>query len=133
MDVDFVSARTSADVTLLKPSPFLVTEAAEGLAVVASRCALIGDSVTDIQAWHAAQVVSVGYANKPSKPERFAAAGVDLIITNMGFAYAALLRPEQRSAGLTKTVAASPRHADGIGTRCPAWRNVCHRASVIRR
>ena len=81
--VDVISARATADVALLKPSPFLLTEAAKGLAVVAPRCALIGDSVTDVQASHAAEVTAIGYVNKRGKADRLAAAGVDLLITSM--------------------------------------------------
>ena len=91
--VTLVSARTSADVSLLKPSPFLVAEAAEVLTLSPSRCTLIGDSVTDIQASRAAHVSAVGYANKPGKAERFAAAGVDLVVSRMGLLLTPLQRP----------------------------------------
>lgn len=89
--VNFVSARTSADVTLLKPSPFLVADAAKGLAVVPSRCTLVGDSVTDIQATRAVRVSAIGYANKPGKAERLAVTGADLIVTNIGSLLAAVI------------------------------------------
>jgi phosphoglycolate phosphatase-like HAD superfamily hydrolase len=82
-DVTFVSARTSADVALLKPSPFLVTEATERLGVAPYRCTLVGDSTTDVEASRAAQVTAVGYANKQGKADRLAAAGVDAVITSM--------------------------------------------------
>lgn len=78
-----VSARTSADASLLKPSPFLVAEAAGMLAVPPSRCTLVGDSVTDIQASRAAGAMAIGYANKPEKADRFVAAGVDLVVTKI--------------------------------------------------
>jgi HAD superfamily hydrolase (TIGR01549 family) len=88
--INLVSARTSADVALLKPSPFLVAEAADRLAVDPARCTLVGDSITDIQASRAAQVMAIGYANKPGKIDRFAAAGVDLVITSMSRVVTAL-------------------------------------------
>lgn len=89
-DVDLVSARTSADVSLLKPSPFLVAKAIDELAVAPSRCILVGDSMTDIEASRAAHVTAVGYANKPGKADGLTAAGVDLIITSMGLVLNAL-------------------------------------------
>lgn len=89
-DVDLVAARTTADVRLLKPSPFLVRQATAGLDVTPSRCVLIGDSVTDIQASRAVQVKAIGYANKPGKALRFEHVGADLVITTLGLAVAAL-------------------------------------------
>lgn len=91
-EVDFVSARVNSDAALLKPSPFLVLEAVKRLAVPAPRCVLVGDSVTDIQAARSAHVVPVGYANKSGKTGSLAAAGVDLVITDMGLMLA-VLRP----------------------------------------
>jgi phosphoglycolate phosphatase len=88
--VDLVSARTSADVALLKPSRFLVIEAVEGLAAAPARCMLVGDSVTDIQASRAAQVTPIGYADKPGKADLLAAAGVNLVVTSIGLIVAAL-------------------------------------------
>ena len=65
--VDNVSARVSADVALLKPSPHLVIRACRALEARLSRCALIGDSRTDIEAAIAADVAVIGFANKPGK------------------------------------------------------------------
>ena len=94
-DVTHVSARASADVSLLKPSPFLVVDTVSVLTTTASRCALIGDSVTDIQASRAAQVTAIGYANKPGKTEHFEATGVDLVITRIDLLLATLRTPGQ--------------------------------------
>ncbi|WP_233564897.1 HAD family hydrolase [Micromonospora musae] len=46
-----------------------------------AECVLVGDSVSDIEAAHAAGVAAIGYANKPGKRERFAAA--DVVIDSM--------------------------------------------------
>lgn len=81
--VDLISARTSADVALLKPSPFLVTDATTRLAILPSQCVLVGDSRTDIQAARAATVAAIGYANKPGKASSLAACGPDAITTSM--------------------------------------------------
>jgi phosphoglycolate phosphatase-like HAD superfamily hydrolase len=88
--VDLVAARASADVSLLKPSPFLIAEALGGLTVAPLRSTLIGDSVTDIQASRAAQIAAVGYANKPGKVDRLMKAGSDLIISEMEIVLSAL-------------------------------------------
>lgn len=88
--ITLTSARSSADVALLKPSPFLVTQATDRLGVAPGRCTLVGDSTTDVQASRAAQVTAVGYANKPGKIERLTAAGVDIVVTTMGLLLTAL-------------------------------------------
>jgi phosphoglycolate phosphatase len=77
--IDVVTARTSADVSLLKPNPHLVHQAIAALHVSAAECVFIGDSLTDIEAGRAAGVRSIGYANKEGKRERFTAAGADAI------------------------------------------------------
>ncbi|GAB1512011.1 hypothetical protein JCM33774_40530 [Actinophytocola sp. KF-1] len=86
--IDVVSARASADVTLLKPSPFLVAEAIGRLDVAASQSVLVGESTTDVQAAHAASVRVSGYANRPAKIPSLDAHEPDVITTSMDlFAY----------------------------------------------
>jgi len=58
----------------MKPAPWPIQEAARRQQVTPSACVLIGDSVTDLEAADAAGARSIGYANKPGKRERFAAA-----------------------------------------------------------
>lgn len=70
-EVDFISARASADTSLLKPNPHLVTAAARSLNATPSACTLVGDSLTDVEAAHAAGVLTIAYANKPGKTQRF--------------------------------------------------------------
>ncbi|ROS41397.1 HAD family hydrolase [Amycolatopsis thermoflava] len=77
--VNVVSARESADVQLLKPRPHLLNQAVRRLGLPAERCVFVGDSLTDIEAAKAAGVLSIGYANKPGKRERFTSAGADAI------------------------------------------------------
>lgn len=81
--IDYVSARTPADVTRLKPHPHLVTQAAQALHAEPATCVLVGDSITDIHAAHTAGVPAIGYANKTSKPPRFADTGTVAVITRM--------------------------------------------------
>jgi HAD superfamily hydrolase (TIGR01509 family) len=81
--IDYLSARTPADVTRLKPHPYLVTQATHALHAHPAECVLIGDSITDIHAAHLAGVPAIGYANKTSKPARFTDTGAVAIITRM--------------------------------------------------
>jgi phosphoglycolate phosphatase-like HAD superfamily hydrolase len=77
--INFVSARTSSNAALLKPSPHLLHQAVSALDVTAGESVFLGDSTTDIQAAHAAGVQSIGYANKPGKGIKLSAAGADAI------------------------------------------------------
>jgi beta-phosphoglucomutase-like phosphatase (HAD superfamily) len=78
-----VVARTSHDPALLKPSPHLITQAVEALDTEPGECALVGDSVTDIQGARLASVQSIGYANKPGKRERLSEAGAGATINSL--------------------------------------------------
>lgn len=82
--ITFVSARRSPDPTLMKPHPYLVLAAIEATGQCAARSVLIGDSVTDIQAAHAARSAAIGYANKIGKFSQFQAAGAEAITRDMG-------------------------------------------------
>lgn len=48
--ISLVIARTNHDPGLLKPSPHLITQAVEALDAEPGECALVGDSVTDVEA-----------------------------------------------------------------------------------
>ena len=81
--INYISARTLADITRLKPHPHLVTQATHALHAQPATCVLVGDSLTDIHAAHAAGVPAIGYANKTSKPPRFTDTGAVAVITRM--------------------------------------------------
>ncbi|MEU8631132.1 HAD-IA family hydrolase [Amycolatopsis sp. NPDC048633] len=78
--INFVSARTNSNAALLKPSPHLLHQAVSALDVTAGESVFLGDSTTDIEAAQAAGIRSIGYANKPGKGSRLAAAGADATI-----------------------------------------------------
>jgi phosphoglycolate phosphatase len=78
-----VVARTSHDPALLKPSPHLIQQAIDVLEAEPGECTLVGDSTTDVQGAQLAGIESIGYANKPGKHERLAAAGAGAVITSM--------------------------------------------------
>jgi beta-phosphoglucomutase-like phosphatase (HAD superfamily) len=81
--ISLVVARTNHDPALLKPSPHLITRAVDALDAEPGECTLVGDSVTDVQGAHLANVQSIGYANKPGKRERLTDAGADAIINSL--------------------------------------------------
>lgn len=81
--IDYVSARSNADPSLMKPSPHLVTQAIAALKANRGLAALVGDQVSDITAARCAGVQAVGYANKIGKADSLERAGADLIIMRM--------------------------------------------------
>jgi HAD superfamily hydrolase (TIGR01662 family) len=81
--VDLISARTSADPALLKPSPHLLEQAITGLTASPADCVIIGDSITDIQAARTAGIHSIGYANKPGKRDSFTVEHASAIIDSL--------------------------------------------------
>jgi phosphoglycolate phosphatase len=78
-----VAARTGHDPALLKPSSYLIQQAASELGTVPSACALIGDSPSDIAAARSARASSIGYAATSGGTRQLLAAGADAIITTM--------------------------------------------------
>ncbi|MBB4696023.1 HAD family hydrolase [Paractinoplanes abujensis] len=87
--VDAVVGRPRADPRRMKPDPGPVLDAIEAVGSTPSRCTLIGDSLTDIEAARAAGVAVIGYANKPWKIGAFTHA--DAVITSMSEVVAALI------------------------------------------
>lgn len=81
--VSFVSGRVHANPALMKPNPFSLQLAADRLGVSVADTVLIGDTITDIEASHAARAASIGYADKPGKRERLSQAGADAVIDSM--------------------------------------------------
>ena len=66
--IDLIAARTSCDPAMLKPSPHLIEQAASKLHTSASACALVGDSLTDIESARRAGAFSIGYARTFNGP-----------------------------------------------------------------
>ncbi|MET9434459.1 HAD family hydrolase [Streptomyces sp. NPDC006551] len=81
--VEAVVGRPVLRPDLMKPSPHPLLEAAATLGVPPERSALVGDSVTDIEAARAAGAGSIGFANKLGKEEALAAAGAGAVVTDM--------------------------------------------------
>jgi hypothetical protein len=68
---------------LLKPSSYLIEEAVRGLNADPAATALVGDSLTDIEAAHSAGIASIGYANQPGKHENMTQAQAKAVITSL--------------------------------------------------
>lgn len=81
--ISAVIGRNDSDPAHMKPSPYRVRQAVQILQATPAECVLVGDSVSDIVAAHAADVRVIGYANKPGKNERLAQAGADAIVTRL--------------------------------------------------
>jgi phosphoglycolate phosphatase len=81
--IELVSARTSPDPALLKPSPYLIERAMTGLGAPPAECVLVGDTTTDMLATRLAGIDSIGYANKPGKHDSLAAAGATAVVSSL--------------------------------------------------
>lgn len=82
-DIEYVSARRSGDVSLMKPNPYLITQAMSVLQAESEYTVLVGDQVSDVVAAHRAGIRAIGYANKTGKIDRFTDVSADLVITSM--------------------------------------------------
>jgi len=81
--VDLIVGRTDADPSLLKPSPYLVRRAISDLNAATEQTLFVGDSPSDVVAGREAGIETIGYANKPGKHERLAAAGARVVIDGL--------------------------------------------------
>ncbi|GAB3053518.1 HAD family hydrolase [Micromonospora schwarzwaldensis] len=79
-----VVGRPYADPGRMKPNPQPIMQAVRAVGELASRCVLVGDSLSDIEGARKAGVRVIGYANRPNKAEAFRAAGADVVTTSMG-------------------------------------------------
>ncbi|MEV4197430.1 HAD family hydrolase [Micromonospora globbae] len=90
-----VVGRACADPDRMKPDPEPILRAVRAVGQPASRCVLVGDSISDMEGARAAGVSVIAYANRPSKEDVFRAAGADAVITSMGMMAGELLRISQ--------------------------------------
>jgi HAD superfamily hydrolase (TIGR01509 family) len=88
--VSAVIGRDDPDPAHMKPSPYRVRQAVQMLQAAPAECVLVGDSVSDVTAAHAADLAAIGYANKPGKDEQLAQAGADAVITRLADLTAAI-------------------------------------------
>jgi phosphoglycolate phosphatase-like HAD superfamily hydrolase len=95
----------------LKPSPHLVWLTMTPMGATPATTALVGDSMTDIEAARAVPIDGIGYANKPGKDARLAAAGASAIVYSMAELAAAL--SERPISGLLADTAEAAFRAHG--------------------
>lgn len=78
--VNTLACRTPARVSQMKPDPYLVILAARRLGADARHCVLVGDSVSDVAAAHAAGTLVIGLAKTPQRGLELKSAGADALI-----------------------------------------------------
>lgn len=81
--VTAISARSDANPDRLKPAPYLLLQAMRQVSATADQCVMVGDSIGDIVAAHAATMPAIAYANKPYKREAFRPHSPEAIIHDM--------------------------------------------------
>jgi phosphoglycolate phosphatase len=81
--VQIVEGRDRSDPQLMKPHPNVLERTLRDLNAPAESAAIVGDSITDVEAGLAADIWTIGYANKPGKDEAMREAGADLVLDNM--------------------------------------------------
>jgi phosphoglycolate phosphatase len=81
--IDLIAARASCDPATLKPSPYLIEQAASKLGTSASACVLVGDSPADIQSAREAGALCIGYAYTSRDRQQLTAAGANAIVLSM--------------------------------------------------
>ncbi|MEU7034946.1 HAD hydrolase-like protein [Streptomyces sp. NPDC046237] len=100
----------NASWSFTEPQPVPARDSGPADAHDVTNCTLIGDSLTDIQAAHAAGTTVVGYANKPHRADLFAEAKADTIADGMGRRIVIVSRPGTRE---------SPSGSWAVGADCP--------------
>ncbi|MEW1911537.1 HAD-IA family hydrolase [Kitasatospora sp. NPDC085895] len=78
-----VFGRAPGDPSSMKPNPRLLLEAMDAAGSKPEECIFIGDAARDVEAGDAAGVATIGYANKPGKDSKLAAAGAVVIVDSM--------------------------------------------------
>lgn len=78
-----VFGRVPGDPTSMKPNPRLLLDALSAASAKSTECIFVGDAARDVQAGLAADVATIGYANKPGKAAVLAAAGAVVVTESM--------------------------------------------------
>lgn len=77
-----ICGRPDAHPELMKPAPHLVSLAARKAGERPSRCVMVGDHATDVQATHAAGARSVGFAKSPRHRKQLEDANTEAIMVS---------------------------------------------------
>jgi HAD superfamily hydrolase (TIGR01662 family) len=81
--VALVAARTDSDPAKLKPSLYLIEQATKALGISPAECAMVGDSIADIDAALNAGTRAIGYAPVQADADRLTKAGAQAIVSTM--------------------------------------------------
>jgi HAD superfamily hydrolase (TIGR01509 family) len=80
---DVVVGRPYARPSRMKPHPYSLELAAESLGLSPGDCALIGDSVSDVEACKRVGVLPIGYAKTPRRGTELTDAGATVLVDDM--------------------------------------------------
>jgi phosphoglycolate phosphatase len=67
----------------MKPHPNFLVRTLRDLNAPAESAAIVGESITDVEAGLAADIWTIGYADKPGKDEAMRDAGADAVLDSM--------------------------------------------------
>jgi beta-phosphoglucomutase-like phosphatase (HAD superfamily) len=81
--IPVVAARTDSNPAKLKPSPYLINQAAEALGTDPAACAMLGDSPADMQSARSAGTLAIGYAPSEANTERLIRSGAQAVVSSM--------------------------------------------------
>lgn len=81
--VRIVEGRDPSRPSLMKPHPDVLIRTLRDLNAPAESAVIVGDSITDVEAGLAADIWTIGYANKPGKDEAMRDAGADVVLVNV--------------------------------------------------
>jgi phosphoglycolate phosphatase-like HAD superfamily hydrolase len=81
--IPVIAARTDPNPAKLKPSPYLIEQAAEALGTHPAACAMVGDSRTDMQSARSASTLAIGYTPAMANAERLIDAGAQTVVSSM--------------------------------------------------
>jgi phosphoglycolate phosphatase-like HAD superfamily hydrolase len=81
--VRIVEGRDPSDPQLMKPLPSVLPRTPRDLNTPAEYAAIVGDSITDVEAGLAADLWTIGYANKTGKDDALRDAGADVVLDSM--------------------------------------------------
>lgn len=81
--VDYIAARTPGQPDLMKPNPDSLRRAITALYADPKRCALVGDTVTDVQASKSIAAHAIGFAKTPQRGLELAEAGAEAVVDSI--------------------------------------------------
>jgi beta-phosphoglucomutase-like phosphatase (HAD superfamily) len=90
--VHSIFGRVDGSPELMKPDPHILKLAMRALAADPGQCLFIGDSVSDVEAGHAAGVRVLGFGKSQRRTDELVAAGAEAVAPNNDYIARALQR-----------------------------------------